>query len=157
MLPNPTAMRCVEALPSVALSESWSRLTLQTAREIASAVDPILDDLAAVGFSPKEAFGVRLALEEALVNAIKHGHRGDPGKRVDLRYHITEERFLAEVEDEGRGFDPHQAPDPFAPENQERDGGRGLFLIRYYMTWVRYNAAGTCVTLCKQRERGACL
>jgi serine/threonine-protein kinase RsbW len=153
MLSDPSAARCAEALPGIPSPESWRRLTLHAPREIAAALDPILADLEIVGFSPKEAFSVRMALEEALVNAIKHGHAGDPAKRVRLRYQLTEVRFLAEIEDEGPGFDPHQSPDPLAPENRERNSGRGLFLIRFYMTWVRYNAAGTCVTLCKQRER----
>jgi len=107
--------------------------------------------LKSVGYGEKELFAVRLALEEALVNAIKHGHKGDPGKEVQLRYHLTTECILAEIEDQGPGFKPEDVPDPFAPENLERSSGRGLLLMHNYMTWVRFNDAGNCVTMCRQR------
>ncbi|MGH7171747.1 MAG: ATP-binding protein, partial [Gemmataceae bacterium] len=90
------------------------------------------------------------ALEEALVNAIKHGHKFDPSKEVQLRYYLTAECLLAEIEDQGCGFKPEDVPNPFAPENLERPSGRGLLLMQNYMTWVRYNDAGNCVTMCRQ-------
>jgi serine/threonine-protein kinase RsbW len=102
-------------------------------------------------FPKKDLFGVRLAVEEALVNAVKHGNRGDPAKEARLRFHVNPEFALIEVEDEGAGFDPAQVPDPLAPENLERPSGRGLFLIRKYMTWMRHNERGNCVTMCKHR------
>jgi serine/threonine-protein kinase RsbW len=129
----------------------WRRRTLRTTRGIATVVRPILDALAAAGYTPEDTFGIRLALEEALVNAIKHGHRGDAAKRVRLRYHVGADCFLAEIADEGAGFDPYLVPDPLDPANWERDGGRGLFLMRHHMTWVRFNDAGNWVTLCKRR------
>src|SRR5262249_29045210 len=75
------------------------------------------------GYSQKDCFGMRLALEEAVANAVKHGHRGDPAKRVRVRYHVMPECVLAEVEDQGPGFDPSRVPDPLAPENLERGSG----------------------------------
>jgi serine/threonine-protein kinase RsbW len=118
-------------------------------------IEPLLtvlgQDMAAVGYSEKEQFGVRLALDEALVNGIKHGNRGDPGKWVAFRYLVTPVMVLAEVEDQGPGFDPEHVPDPLAPENLERASGRGLLLMRSYMTWVRYSERGNRVTLCKYR------
>jgi serine/threonine-protein kinase RsbW len=94
---------------------------------------------------------VRLALEEALVNAVKHGNQGDTSKQVRLRYHVNAEFVLVEVEDEGAGFDPSAVLDPLAPENLERPSGRGLFLIRKYMTWMEHNERGNCLKMCKQR------
>jgi serine/threonine-protein kinase RsbW len=70
---------------------------------------------------------------------------------VRLRHVVADDCVLAEVQDEGPGFRPADAPDPFAEENRERDGGRGLFLMRHYMSWVRYNPAGNCVLMCKRR------
>jgi serine/threonine-protein kinase RsbW len=105
----------------------------------------------AKGYADKEIFGVRLALEEAIVNAVKHGNRNDPARSVHLRYRLTSQRVLLEIEDEGNGFDPHQVPDPLAPENLERSGGRGLLLMRTYMNSVRYNRRGNRVTMCKRR------
>ena len=60
-------------------------------------------------------------------------------------------RCRLEVKDEGKGFDPQRVPDPLAPVNLERPGGRGVLLMRHYMTWVRYNRRGNRVMLCKRR------
>jgi serine/threonine-protein kinase RsbW len=117
---------------------------------------PILDivvaEMAAADYPERDCFGLRLALEEALVNAIRHGNRGDLSKRVFVRFQVEPERVLAEVEDEGEGFDAEQADDPCAPENRERPTGRGLLLMRHYTTWLSYNRRGNCVTLCKDRS-----
>ena len=150
MSPDATAVREGRPPPGDA-PEPWRGRTLRTFRDVSAAVGPILDALTAAGYSDAERFGVRLALEEALVNAIKHGHGGDSAKRVRLRYRVTAEQFLAEIEDEGAGFDPAQVPDPLDPANWERASGRGLLLMRHHMTWVVFNTAGNCVTLCKQR------
>jgi len=99
-----------------------------------------------------DLFGARLALEEAVVNAIKHGHGYDPSKTVRVRLRVTAEDVLIDVEDEGPGFDPADVADPCEPENLERSCGRGLLLIRHYMTWVRYNSRGNRVILCKCRS-----
>jgi serine/threonine-protein kinase RsbW len=102
-------------------------------------------------YSEEEVFGVRLALEEALVNAVKHGNRNDPTKWVWASWHVGTHRVLVEIEDEGGGFDPRAVPDPCAPENLERSCGRGLLLMRTYMSWVRYNSRGNRVTMLKRR------
>jgi serine/threonine-protein kinase RsbW len=117
---------------------------------------PVLDivtaEMAAVGYPEEDRFGLRLALEEALVNAIHHGNQGDPARRVRVRFEVGPDRVLAEVEDEGEGFDPARVPDPRSPRGRGRSGGRGLFLMRHYTTWIRYNRLGNCVTLCKDRS-----
>ena len=95
---------------------------------------------------------LRLAVEEAIVNGLKHGHGYDPSKEVRVRYHVTENCAFFEVRDQGPGFDPGDVPDPLDPENLERPSGRGLFLMRTYMTWIRYSDSGTCVSLCKRRS-----
>lgn len=99
-----------------------------------------------------DIFAVRLALEEALVNALKHGHGFDASKTVRVRFQVGAEEVRAEVEDEGPGFDPEEVPDPCDPENQERSCGRGLLLIRHYMTSARYEGRGNRVSLCKCRS-----
>jgi serine/threonine-protein kinase RsbW len=65
---------------------------------------------------------------------------------------VTAERVLAEVEDEGPGVDPKSVPDPRDPENLERPGGRGLLLMRHYMSSVHYSGRGNVVTLCQYRS-----
>lgn len=129
----------------------WCSRILHVPAEIVPVIEDLVASMERASYSNKEIFGVRLALEEALVNAIKHGHKGDPSKEVRLRYQITRDRLIAEIEDQGPGFDPHAVPDPLAPENLERPCGRGLVLMRHYMTWVRFNDAGNRVTLCRLR------
>jgi serine/threonine-protein kinase RsbW len=133
-------------------SNRWFRRTLHRSDEIVPAIEDIVRRLPSAGYGEKEIFAIRLALEEALVNAIKHGHKGDPNKEVQLRYHLTPERLLAEIEDQGPGFKPEDVPDPCAAENLERSCGRGLLLMQKFMTWVRYNETGNCVTMCRQRR-----
>jgi serine/threonine-protein kinase RsbW len=112
----------------------------------------IKDALQAHRFDDRELFSIELALEEALVNAIKHGNQLDPGKRVFVRYDVTPERFDIRIEDEGPGFNPGDVPDPTAPENLERPCGRGLLLIRNFMNDVRYHGRGNVVTMTKLRN-----
>ena len=95
----------------------------------------------------KDVFGIRLALEEALVNAIKHGNQMDRSKTVKVVSFVQAERFEVHVTDEGTGFDPGDVPDPTAVENIERPCGRGLMLMRHYMNEVAYNASGNSVSM----------
>src|SRR5262249_40450252 len=118
-------------------AESWLRERMQTAADMKTFLERLIVEMRTSGFSERDRFRLRLALEEAIVNAIKHAHSGDPAKWVVVRYHVNDKMVLAEVEDEGPGFDPARVPDPLAPENLDRPTGRGVFLIRYYMTWVK--------------------
>jgi serine/threonine-protein kinase RsbW len=131
--------------------DTWRRRSFSSLGEMAGVIDDVLERLRLAGYSFSEAFGIRLALEEAIVNAIRHGHREDPSKEVEVSYRVTDAWLLAEVRDQGPGFDPSRVPDPLAAENIEREGGRGVHLIRAYMSWVRYNETGNCVTMCKRR------
>ena len=99
----------------------------------------------------RAVFAVRLALEEALVNAIKHGNRMDPTKHVTVRYAVDAQRVFIEVEDEGPGFEPTDVPDPTLPENLENPSGRGLMLMRAYMDEVEHVGRGNLVRLAKSR------
>lgn len=105
-------------------------------------------------FDARELFGIRLALEEALVNAIKHGNRKDPLKKVEIEYAIQEDRFDVRVSDEGPGYIPEEVPDCKADENLTRPGGRGLFLMRHYMTEVTVDPPGNCVSMFKVHVNG---
>ena len=104
--------------------------------------------------SPHEVFSIKLALEEALINAIKHGNQMDRSKKVRVLYRVSGDRFEVRVHDEGPGFDPSDVPDPTAVENLERPCGRGLMLMRHYMTDVVYNQSGNCVAMSKVLRNG---
>ncbi len=127
------------------------QLALHATGEVAAAINRVLDALRPFDYPERARFGIRLALEEALVNAIRHGHRNDPKKTVYVRFQADAEQLMVEVEDEGPGFDPDGVPDPLAPSNLERPGGRGVFLMRHYMTWVSFNERGNHVTMCRRR------
>jgi serine/threonine-protein kinase RsbW len=103
-------------------------------------------------FPPRDVFGVRLALEEALVNAIKHGNRMDVNKVVRVGCQVFNEKVRVEIEDQGEGFRPEDVPDPTADENLERPCGRGIMLMRSFMSLIEYNETGNCVILEKERN-----
>ena len=114
--------------------------------------EQIENQLRGCQYEDKEIFGIRLALEEAMVNAIKHGNRMDAGKRVHVRFRILPERFDIGITDEGPGYDPDALPDPLSEENLERPCGRGLFLMKHYMTEVTVHPPGNRLTMCKVRH-----
>ncbi len=113
--------------------------------------DGIEAALHAAGYGDQDVFYIKLAMEEALVNAIKHGNQLDPAKKVFVWYRVGPERFDCKIADEGPGFDPGDVPDPTLPENLDRPCGRGLFLIRRFMTDVTYHGKGNVVTMSKVR------
>lgn len=112
----------------------------------------ILDQLEQLGWDGRDLFGVEMALEESLSNAIRHGNCLDESKQVEVDCRVSRERFWLQVKDEGNGFRPQLVPDCTADENLDCPGGRGLTLMRAYMTKVEYNECGNCVTLEKIRS-----
>ena len=75
----------------------------------------IVDLLESQDYPTHDVMGVRLALEEVLMNAIKHGNKKDPAKVVRISYEVTKEQVWVEVEDQGEGFCPEEVPGPHAP------------------------------------------
>jgi len=120
--------------------------------EVAGVHDRVIHAAQAHGFDESQIFGIKLALEEALTNAIKHGNQFDPEKSVTLTYEVDDERLEMTVCDEGPGFAPDQVPDPTLESNLDRPCGRGVLLMQCYMTEIRYNDTGTCVTMVKRRD-----
>jgi serine/threonine-protein kinase RsbW len=116
------------------------------ARQVQDAIEQILHVRKA---HDHDVFSIRLALEEALVNAIKHGNQMDRSKKVFIAYRFLADRFEIRIVDEGPGFDPADVPDPTAVENLERPCGRGLMLMRHYMTEVEYQGRGNSVSMKK--------
>lgn len=121
----------------------------------APCMQEILGELESLGWDGRDLFGVEMALEESLTNAIRHGNRLDVSKHVVVDCRASRERFWLRVEDEGAGFRPQNVPDCTADENLECPGGRGLALIKAYMTSVDYNPRGNCVTIVKTRSTSA--
>jgi serine/threonine-protein kinase RsbW len=121
------------------------------ARRIQEQIEQLLQERQA---HDHDIFSIRLALEEALVNAIKHGNQSDPAKKVRVSYRLLADRFEVAISDEGTGFNPDDVPDPTAAENLERPCGRGLMLMRHYMSEVHYNDRGNAVTMSKRFRNG---
>jgi serine/threonine-protein kinase RsbW len=122
---------------------------LSEARRIQSLVEQVLQKW---GYSEHDIFAIKLALEEALVNAIKHGNQMDPDKKVHVRFAVNDRQFEIHIADEGPGFNPDDVPDPTDPENLERPCGRGLLLMRGFMTHVEYAPPGNQVRMIKVRD-----
>ena len=101
-------------------------------------------------FSPRDAFGIRLALDEAIVNAIKHGNGFHPDKTVRVNCLIDDDVFRIEIEDQGSGFCLEDVPDPTEEENLELPCGRGIMLMRSFMSKIEYNTSGNKVLLEKR-------
>jgi len=126
---------------------------LHTLDDIRPKLQAIGADMRLWGFDYIDIFCARWAIGEALHNAIHHGHHEDPSKTVQLNYLISSDYVLAEVIDEGPGFDYKKVPNPFAKEQGSPVAKRGLFFMRLLMSWVRFDGRGNRVTLCKLRSR----
>lgn len=113
----------------------------------------LLSVLEEKGYTQDDAFAVHLALEEAFLNAVKHGNKMDPSKKVTLEYWVDEERVEIRMTDEGGGFDPRSIPDPRVGKNLYRPEGRGLLLMRAYMDVVEYNEQGNGLRMVRSRRR----
>ena len=105
------------------------------------------------GYTQDDMFAVHLALEEAFLNAVKHGNKMDPAKKVVLEYLVDEEKVDIRMMDEGRGFDPRSIPDPRTGENLYRPEGRGLLLMNAYMDMVEYNEQGNGLRMVRYKKR----
>ncbi len=117
-------------------------------------VEEILSRLAQQQWHERDRFAVHLAMEEALTNAVKHGNRFDTLKHIEVTCRIAPDLLRIEITDEGRGFDPSKVPDPTAAEQLEVPCGRGIMLMRNFMSRILYNAKGNSVTMEKERSDG---
>lgn len=113
----------------------------------------VLSALEEKGFPQDDIFAVHLALEEAFLNAVKHGNKMDPSKKVTIEYQIDNEKVEITMVDEGEGFNPQSIPDPRVGENLYRPEGRGLLLINAYMHEARYNEQGNGLRMIRYKNR----
>jgi serine/threonine-protein kinase RsbW len=132
------------------LHKSWSLKSTET--EVKNVTCEVLTALRDNDFSEDMTFAVHLSLEEAFVNAIKHGNHGDPNKMISVECLITPDKFDISIADEGYGFDPHGVPDPRCTSNLYKSNGRGVLLIQSYMDVVEYNSRGNCIHMVKFRH-----
>jgi serine/threonine-protein kinase RsbW len=95
---------------------------------------------------------IGMAVREGVANAIKHGNRLDPGKRVHTVFSLENARLEIWIEDEGSGFDPGKVSDPLNPQNLMKTSGRGIFYMKTFMDEVDYQFGqrGTILNMTKQ-------
>jgi serine/threonine-protein kinase RsbW len=117
-----------------------------------SVIDQLLAALRRARWSDHEVFGVHLAVEEAVVNAIRHGNGLDANKQVRVGFRLSAELFWVEISDEGNGFNPEQLPDPTDTDNIEAPCGRGVLLMRNFMSRVEFHDRGNRVVMEKHRD-----
>ena len=107
------------------------------------------------GFDEHSIFAIKLALEEALINAVKHGNKLDPSKMVHVEARVQPHRAEITIEDEGPGFERRSVPDPTAAENLCKCSGRGILLMESYMTSVKWSKNGRRVEMVKVADGAA--
>ncbi len=153
--PRPAGAHCHTAvLGAQALS-----LDLPSCPGTIEAVDAFVGEVAAsAGLDADSTQDVQIAIREAVTNAIVHGNRRDESRRVRLQVEVSPAGLEVRVQDQGRGFDPGDVPDPRAPENLRKSCGRGILFMRSLMDEVRIQRSsegGTQVILLKRRAPAA--
>ena len=130
------------------------RLEIASRIELLDTVQVTLSHLAGLaGFDEDASHYMSVAVRECVVNAIKHGNKLDAARRVAIEFVIQDGSLEIHVEDQGKGFDPGEVPDPVAEENLLKAYGRGIFFTRSFMDEVRFSFppnGGARVTMAKR-------
>lgn len=126
--------------------------SISTTAESGSFQSAVLAHIASLAYPAPSLFGVRLALEEALVNAIHHGNGDDPDKKVWIIFQIGTQAVEFVIIDEGAGYNPAAVPNPTTPKNIEDPRGRGLLLMRTYMEECEWRGSGNIVRLRRTKD-----
>ena len=106
------------------------------------------------GFNEEEKDSVAIATTEIANNAIMHGNKKDPKKKVFVTIKVRGSEVRITIRDQGNGFDPDKLSNPLDPENLLRESGRGVFIVRSLMDDVSYDFSkgGTQVTIVKRKK-----
>ena len=112
----------------------------------------LIERVSQLGLIKPERSNLFVALDEAFVNAVKHGNHNDPRKLVRITAELSSKEARFTVEDEGEGFNVQEIPDPRDPANLFKASGRGVLLIYNIMDEVQYNERGNRLTMVKRPE-----
>ena len=130
------------------------RLDIASRLDLMEVVQTVLNHLSGlVGFDEEAVHYMSVALRESVVNAIKHGNRGDEGKRVAVEFVMFADALEFKVQDEGTGFDPARVANPVEPENLLRPDGRGIFFMRNFMDEVSYSFPAHGGTIVRMKKK----
>jgi serine/threonine-protein kinase RsbW len=131
------------------------KLEIASRFEMLDMVQTVLSHLSGlIGFDEDAAHYMSVAVRESVVNAIKHGNKGDESKRISVVFTLHPDSLEVSVQDQGTGFDPGAVPNPIEPENLLKADGRGIFFMKSFMDDVKYSfpsRGGTVVTMVKKR------
>lgn len=142
---------CTRQQPPLSFLEERIAFTMPSEYSHLDGVLEYLNDrMLQLGIVEPEDSEVMIALDEAIVNAIKHGNKCDPRKAVHIvaEFSIEGARFM--IADEGPGFARESVPDPTEPCRLLEPSGRGLLLINHIMDEVRFNQIGNCLEMFKR-------
>jgi serine/threonine-protein kinase RsbW len=137
------------------VTEETTELELESRIEsIAHAAEVAAQVVRRLGFGDEAAFGVDMAVREAVTNAVLHGNRQDEAKKVEVKFSGSPEVLEITVRDRGTGFDLGNVPDPTDPQNLMKTNGRGILFMRTFMDEVEYERhpeGGTVVRMTKRK------
>ena len=141
--------------PQIPLTVDTTELSLPSRIEtVATAAAAVAEFIGRSGISDEAAFGIDMAVREAVTNAVLHGNRQDENKTVDISLKSSPDAVEISVHDQGPGFNPEEVPDPTANENILKASGRGIFFMRTFMDevdWLIRPEGGTTVRMLKRR------
>ncbi len=136
------------------MTEQTTRLVLPSHIEaVADAAAAATDFVHNCGVGEEAAFGIDMAVREAITNAVVHGNQEDEAKNVEVTLSCLGRELEIEVKDQGEGFDPTSVPDPTDAANLLKTSGRGIFLMRTFMDevqWLNRPEGGTTVRMVKR-------
>ena len=117
----------------------WIEIRIGSALEYLDLVQTLSDCVTEfMGFDEDTAHWIGMSVRESVTNAIQHGNKLDPAKRVDIRFEVAPDHLEITVKDEGNGFQIDKLPNPLDPENLLKPSGRGIFYIRSFMDEVEF-------------------
>jgi serine/threonine-protein kinase RsbW len=132
---------------NVQTSEMYT-LQLPSKQESITLLENLIEEIADKHNIGEDTFAnMMTSLSEAAINAIVHGNKLDPNKKVIVNAEIDGRRSIWTITDEGEGFDYNTLPDPTAPENIENLTGRGVFIIKHLADQCIFNSKGNEVEL----------
>ena len=136
------------------MTEQTTRLVLPSHIEaVADGAAAATNFISSCGVGEEVAFGIDMAVREAITNAMVHGNKEDEAKTVEVTLNCLGHELEIEVKDQGEGFDPTSIPDPTDPANILKTSGRGIFLMRTFMDEVQWSMrpeGGTTVRMTKK-------
>lgn len=136
----------------LALEESAHRVRVKTLEAAIPVIKQIESWMLKAGYPRIDRFSISLALQEAVTNAVQHGHHGDPNKSLQITFAVRPNEVVIEVQDQGIGFDPELVPNPLLMKNRDQHRGWGLFMMRTYTSWLAVEAPGNRVVFGRFRS-----